>query len=154
MKENTRGFRSLTTTQTLSLLVLFSNIYFTYANPQDIIDEGGLTCSDCPTDSPVKEEEVTCKRYPDKSVLFSSDNFPANYNQNTKCLYYMNATEGKKVHLTFYMFDTEVNNRCSYDKVEVYDSNGTRIHKFCGENSKNLQAQLKLHETNDFHMII
>ena len=66
-------------------LFLFFVLIFTHflldANPQDIIDEGGLTCSDCPTDSPVKKEEVTCKRYPDKSVLFSSDNFPANYNQ-------------------------------------------------------------------------
>jgi hypothetical protein len=66
----------------------------------------------------------------------------------------MKASSGKRVLLTFYMFDTESNSRCSYDKVEVFDSNKTKIHKFCGQNSNNVhvlstESELSFNFTSD-----
>ena len=45
-----------------------------------------------------------CERSPEVGVLFTSDNFPGNYNQNTNCNYTMRAEPGKRVQLTFFLF--------------------------------------------------
>jgi len=81
-----------------------------------------------------------CVRVPEAGVLFTSDNFPGKYLKDTNCTYKMKATEGKRVQLTFFVFDTESNPRCSYDLATVFDSNGTIIHKYCGKNTKNLEV--------------
>jgi len=81
-----------------------------------------------------------CVRSPEAGDLFTSDNFPGKYLKNTNCNYTMRAQGGKRVQLTFFVFDTESNPRCSYDLATVYDSNGTIIHKYCGKNTKNLQV--------------
>eukprot|EP00090_Calanus_glacialis_P012233 TRINITY_DN20713_c0_g1_i4.p1 TRINITY_DN20713_c0_g1~~TRINITY_DN20713_c0_g1_i4.p1 ORF type:complete len:1703 (-),score=467.37 TRINITY_DN20713_c0_g1_i4:343-5451(-) len=90
-----------------------------------------------PPQTTVKPE---CVRLPEAGVLFTSDNFPGKYLKDTNCTYKMRAVEGSRVQLTFYVFDTESNPRCSYDLATVFDSNGTIIHKYCGKNTKNLQV--------------
>lgn len=107
----------------LCLLVVL-NVYFPHAYAQE------------------EEEKLAppCNVSPKEKILFSSDNFPSNYNKDTDCSYYMKADQGNRVLLTFYRFQTETNSRCSYDRVEVYDSDKTMIHKFCGRNSNNVQV--------------
>jgi len=117
-------------------LLLFYNFSVVDAGPQEILIQEGSDTTEIPTTT-VKPE---CARYPEEKVLFSSDNFPRNYEKDTKCLYHMRADAGKRVLLTFFLFDTESNSRCSYDKVEVYDTNGTKLHKFCGHNSNNVHV--------------
>ena len=51
----------------------------------------------------------TCERDPMAGVLFSSDNFPGKYSKDTNCTYRMKATEGKRVQLTFFVFDVSLN---------------------------------------------
>lgn len=112
-------------------LLVVGHVYFAHALPQEDL---------------LTKKEPKCQRKPAEKVLFSSDNFPSNYNKETECSYVMKADPGKRVLLTFYMFQTETNSRCSYDRVEVYDSNDTTsldssktlIHKFCGRNSNNV----------------
>eukprot|EP00092_Neocalanus_flemingeri_P047529 GFUD01053892.1.p1 GENE.GFUD01053892.1~~GFUD01053892.1.p1 ORF type:complete len:252 (+),score=52.29 GFUD01053892.1:369-1124(+) len=82
----------------------------------------------------------SCVRAPEAGILFTSDNFPGKYLKDTNCTYTMTAKEGSRVQLTFFVFDTEANPRCSYDVATVFDSNGTIIHKYCGKNTKNLQV--------------
>jgi len=81
-----------------------------------------------------------CTLSPEAGVLFTSYNFPENYDPFTDCDYVMKAGPGKRVQLTFFIFDIESNPRCSYDRLTVYDSNGTSIHKFCGKNTKNVKV--------------
>ena len=51
----------------------------------------------------------TCERDPMPGVLFSSDNFPGKYWKDTNCTYRMKAAEGKRVQLTFFVFDVSLN---------------------------------------------
>merc|ERR1712106_805862 len=81
-----------------------------------------------------------CWREPEAGDMFTSDNFPGKYQKNTDCWYHMKATEGHRVQLTFFVFDTESNHRCNYDVATVFDSDGTIIHKYCGQNTKNIQV--------------
>ena len=37
---------------------------------------------------------------------------------------------------------TESNHRCNYDVATVFDSDGTIIHKYCGQNTKNIQVSM------------
>merc|ERR1712106_216596 len=89
---------------------------------------------------PVTTQKPACMRAPELGVLFTSDNFPGKYNKETNCTYTMRAAEGRRVQLTFFVFDTESNPRCSYDLATVFDSNGTVLHKYCGKNTKNLEV--------------
>ena len=40
----------------------------------------------------------------------------------------------------FFLIKTESNSRCSYDKIEVYEGDGTMIHKYCGKNLNNINV--------------
>ena len=42
------------------------------------------------------------------------------------------------------IFQTEGNRRCSYDKVDVYEGDGTLLHRFCGRNLNNVKVRDKL----------
>ena len=46
-----------------------------------------------------------CTLSPEAGVLFTSYNFPENYDPFTDCDYVMKAGPGKRVQLTFFMFD-------------------------------------------------
>ena len=46
-----------------------------------------------------------CERFPEADTLFSSDNFPGRYKKYTDCTYWMRASRGKHVQLTFFFFD-------------------------------------------------
>ena len=50
-------------------------------------------------------EKPECSRTPRRGELFTSDNFPRNYEKNTNCNYIMKASEGRRVQLTFFVFD-------------------------------------------------
>jgi len=93
-----------------------------------------------PEDLPKEKSKDVCERSPEAGILFTSDNFPGHYNKDTDCNYTMKAAPGKRVELIFFLIDTESNPRCSYDRVTVFDSNGTAIHKFCGKNAKNIKV--------------
>ena len=74
---------------------------------------------------PTTTPRPKCERSPRENQLFSSDNFPGNYKkvlhtqlfimtdwifvfQDSNCLYRMKASTGKRVLLTFYMFDVSI----------------------------------------------
>ena len=74
---------------------------------------------------PTTTPRPKCERSPRENQLFSSDNFPGNYKkvlytklllmtgwiydfQDSNCLYRMKASTGKRVLLTFYMFDVSM----------------------------------------------
>ena len=44
----------------------------------------------------------------------------------------------------FFLFELEQNNACQYDSVTVRDTNGTQLHKLCGENQENIEVVLPL----------
>ena len=50
-------------------------------------------------------EKPECSRTPRRGELFRSDNFPRNYEKDTNCNYSMKASEGRRVQLTFFVFD-------------------------------------------------
>ena len=54
---------------------------------------------------PVTTQKPACMRAPELGVLFTSDNFPGKYNKETNCTYTMRAAEGRRVQLTFFVFD-------------------------------------------------
>ena len=49
-----------------------------------------------------------CMRAPEAGVLFTSDNFPGKYLKDTNCTYTMRAAEGRRVQLTFFVFDVSL----------------------------------------------
>jgi hypothetical protein len=87
------------------------------------------------------EDPTLCEtRHPKAGQLFSTDNFPSKYGSNLKCMFNLEAAPGKKVHLTFFVIDLEQNNACQYDAVTVRDTNGSQLHKLCGENQGNIEV--------------
>ena len=58
-----------------------------------------------PPQTTVKPE---CVRLPEAGVLFTSDNFPGKYLKDTNCTYKMRAVEGRRVQLTFFVFDVSL----------------------------------------------
>jgi len=92
-----------------------------------------------PTTSTLAPPKI-CEETPKEKTLFTSDNFPAHYNKDTKCNYTMEAAGGGRVLLTFHLLNTESNPRCRYDVVSIFDSNGTALNRFCGESNKNIQV--------------
>ena len=62
-------------------------------------------------DFPIIEETTEkpgCMRAPEAGVLFDSDNFPGKYLKDTNCTYTMRAAEGRRVQLTFFIFDVSL----------------------------------------------
>jgi len=126
------------------LILLISKTNFARSQTDVDVEEIEELSIDAEFPIPEAPPETTlkpaCERDPEAGALFSSDNFPGKYLKDTNCTYRMKASEGKRVQLTFFVFDTESNPRCSYDRVTVFDSNGTTIHKFCGKNTRNLEV--------------
>merc|ERR1712142_248052 len=91
-------------------------------------------------DASTTTEKPECIHEPQAGEMFTSTNFPAPYEKNTNCTYRMEANRGKRVKLTFYLFDTESNPYCGYDSVTIFDSDDSLIHKYCGKNTQNLQV--------------
>ena len=58
-----------------------------------------------PPQTTVKPE---CVRLPEAGVLFTSDNFPGKYLKDTNCTYKMRAVKGRRVQLTFFVFDVSL----------------------------------------------
>ena len=58
-----------------------------------------------PEDLLKEQSKDVCERSPEAGVLFTSDNFPGHYNKDTDCNYTMKAAPGKRVELTFFLFD-------------------------------------------------
>merc|ERR1712179_545300 len=61
-----------------------------------------------------------------------SPNYPNSYSANTDKTYNLVVADGSKVELTFTDFQVEAEATCSYDSVEVFDTNGKSLKKLCG----------------------
>ena len=88
-------------------------------------------------------------RRPKAGELFSSDSFPSEYPDNQNCWFELTALRGERVHLTFVIINVGESgpgfrggpDRCYSDSIAVIDTNGTQIHKFCGDNEANVEVQ-------------
>merc|ERR1712025_41598 len=72
-----------------------------------------------------------------ESGTIQSPNYPKSYSENTDKTYDLTVAEGSKIKLTFTDFDVEHEDNCSYDYVQVTDTNGKDLGKFCGSSKPN-----------------
>jgi hypothetical protein len=77
--------------------------------------------------------------------LFASKDFPEEYPSNTQTKWNITVDEGKKIKLTFHLFNVEHNRNCQWDWVKVFDTNGTLLKAICGY----LQQDLILFSTGN-----
>ncbi|KAH3692443.1 hypothetical protein DPMN_194284 [Dreissena polymorpha] len=65
---------------------------------------------------------------------FISPNYPNPYGHNAECIFTITVSRGSTILLTFVDLDLELHANCSYDYVEVRDSNahGPLLGRFCG----------------------
>jgi len=62
-----------------------------------------------------------------------SPNYPSNYPDRSDITYPIEVQEGSKIELSFVAFDIELEKNCTYDYVQVNDTDGTQLAKFCGQ---------------------
>ena len=67
-----------------------------------------------------------------QSGTIQSPNYPKSYSENTDKTYDLVVADGSKIKLTFTDFDVEHEDNCSYDYVQVFDTNGKSLAKLCG----------------------
>ena len=67
-----------------------------------------------------------------QSGTIQSPNYPKSYSENTDKTYNLVVADGSKIKLTFTDFDVEHEDNCSYDYVQVFDTNGKSLAKLCG----------------------
>ena len=65
---------------------------------------------------------------------FTSPNYPSNYTNNANCSWRITVPDGFVVRLTFNVFKLEGGSNCRYDYVEIRDSTGSVMGKYCGSN--------------------
>uniref|UniRef100_UPI00358F0658 procollagen C-endopeptidase enhancer 2 n=1 Tax=Myxine glutinosa TaxID=7769 RepID=UPI00358F0658 len=66
---------------------------------------------------------------------FASPGFPQNYRPNLNCVWNIKVPEGRVIFLSFRFFALEMNARCMYDYVSVFNGraqDAQRLGKFCG----------------------
>uniref|UniRef100_A0A8C4X1X3 CUB domain-containing protein n=1 Tax=Eptatretus burgeri TaxID=7764 RepID=A0A8C4X1X3_EPTBU len=66
---------------------------------------------------------------------FASPGFPQDYRPNLNCVWNIKVPEGRVVFLSFRFFALEMNARCMYDHVSVFNGRGKDaqlLGKFCG----------------------
>jgi len=66
------------------------------------------------------------------SGIIKSPNYPKSYPESTDKTYTLSVADGSKVQLTFTDFQIEAEDKCGYDFVEVFDTNGKSLKKLCG----------------------
>ena len=66
------------------------------------------------------------------SGIIKSPNYPNAYSASTEKTYNLVVADGSKVELTFTDFQVEAEASCSYDSVEVFDTNEKSLKKLCG----------------------
>lgn len=75
-----------------------------------------------------------------KSIMgkIASPSYPSSYPVNINCYWYIEASEGNTVGLTFESMDLEESDECNNDYVEVRDGTGnelgTLLGVYCGKN--------------------
>ncbi|XP_070174131.1 cubilin-like [Littorina saxatilis] len=67
--------------------------------------------------------------------IFTSPNYPSNYDHNDNCAWKISAPEGQRIRLAFTDFSLENHTNCGYDNVEIYNGglpDSPSIGTFCG----------------------
>merc|ERR1719369_2707658 len=62
-----------------------------------------------------------------------SPHHPSKYEDNTNLTFPLEVAPGSTIKLTFTVFDLECSSDCSYDYVEVLDTDGSQLGKLCGD---------------------
>ena len=66
------------------------------------------------------------------SGLFSTPNYPDNYDDGLECKYTINVSSGNQILLEFQDFQVEPEAACSFDRVEVYSPTTGNTDVYCG----------------------
>lgn len=67
--------------------------------------------------------------------VIMSPNYPRSYPHNTRCVWLLRGTPGRKVTLTFTNFGLEAHSSCNYDYLELRqgdNANASLINRYCG----------------------
>lgn len=67
-------------------------------------------------------------------------NYPAKYKVNRNCQYAITVTPGKRIRISFEQIDLESSETCSYDFIEIQDSDANKRIKVCRPGSSYLSA--------------
>jgi len=103
--------------------------------PTNVVSKGNTMTVKFHSDSevPAKGFHATWKKIATtESGTIKSPNYPKSYGENTDKTYTLTVADGSKVELTFTDVAIEEDTSCSYDYVEVFNTDGKSLKKLCG----------------------